>query len=708
LPFDDREWQKNISAEYGDRFWREYRATPKAYVSLAQGEKLWGSRFGKRTSIQFFSTDEKIIEQFRSKLLAKLQPAAGGFVFEPVRAQALEASVGGTPFGLLFLGFSFFLILSALMLVGLLYRLNLDRRAQQTGVFFAEGFAAAVVRWLFLGEGLILAILGVLLGCGAAVLYSWALVQFLAAIWPGGALSSLLEPHWTLLSLSSGAVGALVVSVLTILWVVRAFGRVSPRALLAGQLDDSGTAHRPASWLSWVIVIGCVLLAVALLLIGPSLPGHEAKAGTFFGSGALFLTAGLTASLAWLKRPGKNLTQGNGFWSIARLGVGNAGRYPARSLLIVGLLASAAFMLVAVESFRRQAKAGDGSKNAADGGFALIAETDLPVIRDLNSEAGRAELLKKLPEGEQQPAKALLEQTTIIALRAKAGDDVSCLNLYKPRTPRVLGVPKSLIDRGGFVFDAAINRENPWQSLTQEAQQIPAFGESNTLIWMLKTGMGGIVEVPDGKGEPQPLKISGMMHDSVFQSSLLIAEERFLQLYPNHEGSNYFLIAAPKEHIEAVRDLLRKSLADRGVEIAKTKDKLASYLAVENTYLSTFQALGGLGLLLGSLGLAVVLLRAVWERRAELALFRALGYSRGQLVWLVLVENGFLLLLGLSLGTIAALLSILPQLFSGAGAVPVMNLLMLYGGVIVVGLVTGLLAITGALQTPIVPALRRE
>jgi len=34
-------------------------------------------------------------------------------------------------------------------------------------------------------------------------------------------------------------------------------------------------------------------------------------------------------------------------------------------------------------------------------------------------------------------------------------------------------------------------------------------------------------------------------------------------------------------------------------------------LEVENTYLATFQALGGLGLLLGALGLAVVLLRSV-------------------------------------------------------------------------------------------------
>ena len=49
------------------------------------------------------------------------------------------------------------------------------------------------------------------------------------------------------------------------------------------------------------------------------------------------------------------------------------------------------------------------------------------------------------------------------------------------------------------------------------------------------------------------------------------------------------------------------------MEVNKTADKLAAYLSVENTYLTTFQALGGLGLVLGSLGLAVVLLRSIWE-----------------------------------------------------------------------------------------------
>src|SRR5207302_6149628 len=121
---------------------------------------------------------------------------------------------------------------------------------------------------------------------------------------------------------------------------------------------------------------------------------------------------------------------------------------------------------------------------------------------------------------------------------------------------------------------------------------------------------------------------------------------------------------------DEVKHLLERGLPAQGFEVTPVARRLESYLAVENTYLSTFQALGGLGLILGALGLAVVLLRSVWERRGELALLRALGYRRSVLGWLMLTENSFLLALGLCAGTVSALLAVAPHLVGGAGGVP--------------------------------------
>jgi ABC-type antimicrobial peptide transport system permease subunit len=225
---------------------------------------------------------------------------------------------------------------------------------------------------------------------------------------------------------------------------------------------------------------------------------------------------------------------------------------------------------------------------------------------------------------------------------------------------------------------------------------------------MLKTGLGGTVEVPDGQGRPVKLRIVGLLKDSPFQSELLMAEASFLKLFPRQEGFSYFLLDPPAGRSDDTSSLLETALADRGVVAMPARERLAAYLAVENTYLSTFQVLGGFGLLLGALGLTVVLLRNVWERRGELALLRSLGYRHRALGWMVLSENAALLLLGLGAGVGSAALAVAPHVLLGEGAVPWARLAGLLGLVLAVGLAAGSLAVRSTLRAELVPALRRE
>src|SRR4029450_5420924 len=101
-----------------------------------------------------------------------------------------------------------------------------------------------------------------------------------------------------------------------------------------------------------------------------------------------------------------------------------------------------------------------------------------------------------------------------------------------------------------------------------------------------------------------------------------------------------------------ITELLESRLSDFGVDVASTRDRLAGFHRVEYTYLSTFQMLGGLGLVLGTLGLGAILLRNVLERRRELALLRALGYTQADFFTMVVAENVLLLVSGLAVGTI--------------------------------------------------------
>ena len=126
----------------------------------------------------------------------------------------------------------------------------------------------------------------------------------------------------------------------------------------------------------------------------------------------------------------------------------------------------------------------------------------------------------------------------------------------------------------------------------------------------------------------------------------------------------------PESDAPALATLLEERLSDLGVDVVETRARLAAYHRVENTYLSTFQALGGLGLLVGTLGLAAVLARNVLERRRELGLLRAVGFTPGHLRTLVLSESLLLVGTGLVLGSTTALVAVLPALAGRGAALP--------------------------------------
>jgi ABC-type antimicrobial peptide transport system permease subunit len=121
-----------------------------------------------------------------------------------------------------------------------------------------------------------------------------------------------------------------------------------------------------------------------------------------------------------------------------------------------------------------------------------------------------------------------------------------------------------------------------------------------------------------------------------------------------------------------------------------------------------FQAVGGLGLLLGTVGLGAVLLRNALERRRELALLRAVGYRRRHLTVMVLAENALLLALGLGTGVACALVAIAPAVVERGGTFPAGSLALLLLAVVAVGLLVSRAAVALIHRAPLLAALRSE
>jgi len=119
---------------------------------------------------------------------------------------------------------------------------------------------------------------------------------------------------------------------------------------------------------------------------------------------------------------------------------------------------------------------------------------------------------------------------------------------------------------------------------------------------------------------------------------------------------------------------------------------LANFMSVQNTYLSTFQSLGALGLLLGTFGLAAVQIRNVLERKRELGLMGAVGFGRGRLVKMILIETCWLLGIGLLVGVLAAICGTLPHYLFGDASVPWTALAAIFLSIFGIGIVASWLA----------------
>lgn len=101
-------------------------------------------------------------------------------------------------------------------------------------------------------------------------------------------------------------------------------------------------------------------------------------------------------------------------------------------------------------------------------------------------------------------------------------------------------------------------------------------------------------------------------------------------------------------------------------------------------------------------------MRNVLERRQQLALLRAVGYSPGALRKLVVVEHAALQILGLAVGVAAALVALLPVLLSPSSRLSYFSLAAMLGLVLLSGLFWTWAAARLALRGELLPALRNE
>jgi putative ABC transport system permease protein len=678
-----------------ERYWDEHGAAPKAFVTLATAQRLWSTRFGSLTAVRFSGKDPARIEEaLRRELPRRVPLEPFGLAFQAVKREGLAAAEGSTDFAGLFVAFSFFLTLSAVLLVGLLFSLAVERRSGELGLLLAVGYPVRAIRRRLLAEGALLAGAGAFLGLAGALGYVWLLLAGLRSWWLPAVGTSRLTLHAAPSTWAVGWSASVLTVLLAVAWTTMRLAKVSPAALLAGStaapgLQGSGRLSRRLA----PIAAGA---ALALALYA-ALSGETSSPALWLGVGACMLAAGLALFTLRLHRRSPSRRA-----SLLGMVGRNIAASPGRSTLAAALVACASFVLVTVAASRRGA--GEDLQKEA-GGFSLFAESAVPLPHDPATAAGRREL------GLSETDEAELRDLSIVSFHAVPGDDASCLNLYRPHRPRLLGVSPSFGQSGAIRLRGSTREAGAaWRLLTQDLPPgvIPAVADANSATWILKVKVGEDIALRDESGRPLRLRLVGLLEGSFFQSEVLVSEENLLRHFPSRARRSFFLISAPPERMGGATRSLEEGLGRYGFDVSTTAERLAAFHAVESTYLSTFQTLGGFGLILGTIGLGVALLRNLLERRGELATLRAFGFPRRRIAWMVLAENAILLLFGVALGTLSGLLSVASRLAGSGTMFPWGPLLGTLLTVVLVGLLSCLTAAWSAMRAPLLPVLKEE
>ncbi|MDB6068896.1 MAG: FtsX-like permease family protein, partial [Verrucomicrobiales bacterium] len=710
-----RDWKPGIPIDQSlirdkdDAYWKERKGTPKLFLTLNDGQKMWSNRFGKLTSLWVESGAS--VEEMTASLQTKLTPAQAGLVTVGVKEAAGKAVSGSMDFGALFVSMSAFLIGTALLLAVLLFMFGTGQRAGQIGLLLASGWTPGQVRGLFVREALWVTVPAAAVGTGLGLFYTrWTLGK-LEQDWGDAALGLKFALTIRPVTLGIAWIATVVLSLLAVWWAARRIGKAKAARLLAGAslAEAMGNPAQAVGARRWrMLPKGVMTLGgFVMLYMSSKVPPHVSPL-MFFGAGALLLADGLRGLNWWLGRKSEQTDEEKvpGLWD---LGVRNALRQRGRSMAMAALLAAGIFMVVALNAFRQDARLMPSDRLSGTGGFALVGTSTLPVYEDLDTAAGRSAWGL-----EDEETRAVF----VVPFRAREGEEASCLNLNRAQVPRVLGVdPVKLAEREAFPIAGVAKGiplaegVSPWMLLNQKPTDgtVPAIMDQVSAMYALGKSVGDEITVPDGQGNPVRLRLVALVAGTVLQGNVIIGDAAFVRLYPDTGGFKYFLVDADADQAPIWRAAAVRQLANRGLAVQPTTEKLAQFQAVQNTYLTIFSTLGGLALVLSTLGLGVLVARHVLERKSEFALLQAVGFQRSQLQKMVLAEHWFLFLSAIILGTLAALIAVWPNLkLAGAGGIPLRLLAGLLISLTAGGLIFCHLAARLALSRRLTDSLRHE
>lgn len=640
-----------------EKYWEDYKGTPKAIISYKKAKELWSNIYGSSTSLSIRTFSDSKLEK---EISNKIDPKLIGLEFVKVKNKGEKAAKNGVDFGELFLSLSFFVIAAAILLLVMLLAMNLLLRKRELNTLQKLGLSEKWIFKTFVAEYSIDILLATILGSAMGIFYNKAILSGLNTLWYDAVRTDSLMVFVLPKTLVLAFIISALISFIVLYFVIRKQMKKNNQGLsLTSSSNDK--LMKSMKILAIISLLGILSFLIYYFTFSPPV-----SSSIFMMLGALMLFVLLMFFWQILHMSGKdrndNYAKTNSFI------IKNIKRNPSRNFIAVSLMALGTFSVLLTGLNRKTFAGYELIRNSGTGGFDYWIESTLPFIHDPNTKKGRE--VYNL-EGDK-----LMDSVHFVPFLKLEGDDASCLNLNQVENPGLLGFDVKEFNKvGAFTFKKLsnhINRDSAWLELDKEYGKncIPAYIDQTVLTWGIMKEVGDTLVYLDERGNNLNVIIAGTINNTIFQGYVLISDNNMRTFFPSVAGATILLAELQSVKKESFEQILNYNLSDMGLSYQKSSERLSTFNSVTNTYLDVFLVLGALALIIGTIGFGIILFRNRLERRKEVAILQAIGIPDKRISMLFIKEHFMLLLAGVVIAIISASLASIPTLIQSSLELP--------------------------------------
>jgi putative ABC transport system permease protein len=180
--------------------------------------------------------------------------------------------------------------------------------------------------------------------------------------------------------------------------------------------------------------------------------------------------------------------------------------------------------------------------------------------------------------------------------------------------------------------------------------------------------IGATLTVRDpSSGRSRTLEVGAVAKSGFAFTPALMSADALAELAgPLAAPTLLYVDAEPGFDPQAVAEEVNATFVANGADAVSFRKEVGDGLSQQSQFFRLMQGYLALGLVVGIAGLGVVMVRAVWERRRQVGVLRALGFPSGAVRRAFVAESMFVALEGIVLGVLLAVVSSWRLLTNGA------------------------------------------